>query len=271
MKLTYLGTAAAEGFPALFCRCKYCLEARRLGGKNIRTRSQTLINDDLLIDFPGDTYHHFLQNGIEGDKIKYLLITHPHHDHFYPDDLSMRFGAYAHEMRAPVLQMFCTRVAYEKLGKVPPNVEATVIEPYVPFTLENYRITALPARHMPGGEPVIYIIEDGDKTLLYAHDTGYFFDEVFDYIQSNHIHFDMVSMDCTNVDIPVPNEGGHMGIPNIDQALKRLSEMGAVTEKTIKYVNHFSHNANPLHHVLTERAASIDCLVSYDGCQVEIL
>ena len=68
-----MGTAAAEGFPAVFCRCKYCLEARRLGGKNIRTRSQSLVNDDLLIDFPPDAYSHFLSNGIEGDKIKYLL------------------------------------------------------------------------------------------------------------------------------------------------------------------------------------------------------
>ena len=76
MKLTYLGTAAAEGFPALFCNCKYCVEARRLGGKNIRTRSQSLVNDDLLIDLPADTYSHFLNNGIEGDRIKTLLITH---------------------------------------------------------------------------------------------------------------------------------------------------------------------------------------------------
>src|SRR5699024_7123072 len=50
MKLTYLGTAAAEGFPALFCNCPACREAARLGGRNIRTRSQALINRDLLLD-----------------------------------------------------------------------------------------------------------------------------------------------------------------------------------------------------------------------------
>ena len=48
MQFQYLGTAAAEGWPAVFCRCKYCLEAQRLGGKNIRTRSQAIVNDDLL-------------------------------------------------------------------------------------------------------------------------------------------------------------------------------------------------------------------------------
>ena len=51
MKFKFLGTAAAEGFPAIFCRCKACEEARLLRGKNIRTRAQALINNDLLIDF----------------------------------------------------------------------------------------------------------------------------------------------------------------------------------------------------------------------------
>ena len=65
MKLTYLGTAASEGFPAVFCNCEFCQEARRLKGKNIRTRSQSLVNDDLLIDIPPDTFMHFLQNNID--------------------------------------------------------------------------------------------------------------------------------------------------------------------------------------------------------------
>lgn len=75
MKLTYLGTVAAEGFPEVFCNCEYCKEARKLKCKNIRTCSQSIINDDLLIDLPADTYMHFLDNDIEGDKIKYLFMT----------------------------------------------------------------------------------------------------------------------------------------------------------------------------------------------------
>lgn len=39
MKLQYLGTAAAEGFPGMFCNCTACERARKAGGKNIRTRS----------------------------------------------------------------------------------------------------------------------------------------------------------------------------------------------------------------------------------------
>ena len=145
-----------------------------------------------------------------------------------------------------------------------------MLTPFSPVEIGNYIVTPLPARHMPGGEPLFYIIKEKDgKTLLYAHDTGYFFEEVFDYIAANGIVFDMISMDCTNVDIAIPDTGSHLGIPNIARVLERLTAMGAVTHRTVKYVNHFSHNANPLHHVLEQRAATLGCAVSYDGCTVE--
>ena len=270
MKLTFLGTAAAEGFPAVFCNCRFCREARALGGKNIRTRSQSIINDDLLIDLPADTYHHFLMNGIEGDKIKYLFVTHPHGDHFYPNELQMRYGYFAHDMRAPVLEMFCSGRTAEELERVcgmPNNVTVTVLEPFQTVVLPEYSVTALPARHIPGS--FIYIIQ-GEKTILYGHDTGYFYEEVFDFIDKQGIRFDMITLDCTNVDLPIADTGGHMGFPNIARVLYRLRTLGAIDGDTVKYVNHYSHNAAPLQHILDARAAEYGCLASYDGCAVEL-
>ena len=271
MVLTFLGTAAAEGFPAVFCNCKFCNEARRLGGKNIRTRSQSIVNDDLLIDIPADTYHHFLQNNIAGDKIKYLLVTHAHQDHFYPEELEMRHGAYAHDMRAPILKMLCSEYVKEKLeasGVNYGNVEVEVIEPFETKELGEYSVTALPARHMQGA--LFYMIKQGGKTIKHANDTGYFFEEVFEYLEKNKVKLDMLAMDCTNVDIPISNNGSHMGFKNIEQLLKRLEEIGCVDDNTIKYVNHFSHNANPLQDVLEQRAGEYGCKVSFDGCRVEL-
>lgn len=266
MKLTYLGTAAAEGFPALFCHCRHCEEARRLGGKSIRTRSQALVNDELLIDLPADTYQHFLQNGIHGDAIRYLLVTHGHQDHFYREELNLRSGAFAHDMRVPVLKLIASETLCKAVPPLP-GVEPLPIRAFEALALDGYRVTALPARHMPGGDALFYVIE-GDKTLLYAHDTGYFYEEVFDFIEQKDWVFDMISLDCTNIDLPIPDEGSHMGFPNIARLLKRLERMGATGEHTVRYVNHFSHNACPLHPALSENAAAYGCLVSYDGCEV---
>lgn len=268
MKLTYLGTAAAEGFPAIFCNCEYCNEARRLGGKNIRTRSQAIINDDLLIDFPPDTYAHFLANGIRGDKIKHLIVTHSHHDHLFPEDFDMRHSCYAHNVEVPTLHVYCSSVTAARIGEAPPSIEVHILNPYETVALDGYEVTALPARHMPGGEPFIYIIR-GDKTLLYANDTGFLYGEVLDYIKESGTVFDMVSLDCTYVGNITTDEDGHMGLANNARLLTRLEELGAINEKTVKYVNHFSHNGNPLHHLLEGWAAQIGCLASYDGLTVE--
>ena len=51
MKLKYYGTAAAEGIPGLFCNCRVCQNALKKRGKEIKTRSQALLDGKILIDF----------------------------------------------------------------------------------------------------------------------------------------------------------------------------------------------------------------------------
>ena len=76
MKLLYLGTAAAEGWPAPFCQCDNCKAARIKKGKNIRSRPQVLINDDLLMDYGPDTFCHSLQYDLNLDLVKTVLRLH---------------------------------------------------------------------------------------------------------------------------------------------------------------------------------------------------
>lgn len=270
MKITYLGTAAAEGFPAVFCNCKHCIDARKLGGKNIRTRSQAIINEDLLLDLPADTYSHFLNNGIQGDLIENLLVTHSHSDHFYMKELSMRSGAFAKNMRVPTLNVYCGQGVYNKFSKeTPVNIAVNKIETFIPVNIGNYRVTSFPANHFYGDDARFYLIE-GNKTVLYAHDTGFFYDEVFDYFQKNKVKLDLISMDCTNIDIPIEDIHPHMGIANINRLVEKLTAMNVIDEKTIKVINHFSHNARPIHHELEERVKDYGYIVSYDGLTVEI-
>ena len=273
MKITFLGTAAAEGFPAVFCNCEYCRTAKKLKGKNIRTRSQALINDDLLIDLPADTYSHFLNNDIDGDKIRYLLVTHSHSDHFYEKELENRHGAYSHNMRSDSFDIYCNSGTAEIIKKIENfekyNMNYQELKPFETVCFGGYTVTALPARHYKGDGALFYVIK-GEKTILYAHDTGYFFEEVFDFLEKGGYVFDLVSLDCTNVDIPISDEGGHMGFANIERVLQRLEHIGAITAETKKIVNHFSHNGAPLHDKLQQRASEYGCEVAYDGMAVEV-
>ena len=42
MKLQFLGSAAAEGWPAMFCECPACKEAARRGGRDLRLRAGSI-------------------------------------------------------------------------------------------------------------------------------------------------------------------------------------------------------------------------------------
>ena len=269
MKIKFLGTAAAEGFPAVFCNCEYCNKARELGGKNIRTRSQSLIDGKILIDFPSDTYAHFLTNGIKGHEIEYLFITHPHSDHLSTDDLFLRQGAFAHNMKAQTLKIYGTKASIKKIPENYKNISLNTINIYETVKFGGYEITALPAKHMEKDVSVIYLIK-GEKTILYAHDTGFLYDEVLDYFKKNNIYFDFISLDCTNGVIPITDEGGHMGFDNLERLLKKLEEIGAIDNKTIKYFNHFSHNINPLQEELEKVAVKMGAQISYDGLEVNV-
>ena len=57
MRIRLLGTAAAEGWPALFCRCPHCARARAAGGRNVRTRAAANVDGVYQFDFGPDVYH----------------------------------------------------------------------------------------------------------------------------------------------------------------------------------------------------------------------
>ncbi|MBR6767140.1 MAG: hypothetical protein IKM02_04235 [Clostridia bacterium] len=96
MKIQFLGTAAAEGAPAIFCTCKHCQYARKTGGKEIRTRSGAIIDDKLKLDFCPDSYAHALRFGLDYSRTHSVLITHTHEDHVLVEDLAMRRPHFAH-------------------------------------------------------------------------------------------------------------------------------------------------------------------------------
>lgn len=282
MKIKFFGTAAAEGIPALFCSCPVCEKAREKGGKNIRTRSQSLINDDLLIDYSADTYTHVLHGGLDLRKVKSLLVTHGHDDHLYPYDLVYRTSpVYAKfpnkgKDKEP-LEIYLTKKSGKEMKKVFSKekvnlrdrkaLKVNYIEKFTPFMVNGYYVTALKADHTKSLDPVIYIISKEGKNLLYAHDTGYFPKETWDYIETSNIKFDFVTLDCTCA-IDKKAYGHHMGYKACLDTKERLMS-GHATENTIFCINHFSHNCGYIYDELCEFAEKDGFVVSFDGLEIE--
>ncbi|HZJ77392.1 MAG TPA: MBL fold metallo-hydrolase [Clostridia bacterium] len=278
MKLKYLGTAAAEGIPALFCFCPVCQKSEKAKGPNIRTRSQAIIDNKILVDLPPDTYFHVLNGGLDLKNITTLLVTHSHSDHLYAKELEFRKHGFAYteegEKQKP-LNIYCTDIAGESIrdiiekGNLDENVvKYTPIEAFKPFKAEGYTITPYKANHDKHSGPVFYSISDGEKTMLYANDTGYFPEETWAELEKSKQHFNFVSLDCTGIILDYRD--GHMGINACGEVKQRLIEIGCADEKTTWCYHHFSHNGLLTHDEFLPVAKEHGFLVSYDGMEVEI-
>lgn len=275
MKLTYLGTAAAEGWPAVFCNCEYCLKAKEKGGHNIRTRSQALINGDLLIDFPMDTNMHMLTNKLDLSAVEYVFFTHSHIDHCSPIDLFFHNeSCYAHKLTKSNMTLYGNAKVEERIGQMMRaydderlNIEYKELKSYNPVFCGNYKVTPLRAKHSSGEEALVYIIEESGKTLLYLHDTGMPYDDVYEYLTANHIKADFVSYDCTYV--ALPSGGGHLGLDSCQVLRDKFLAMGVIDEHTVNCINHFSHNGKLIHDELVPVAEELGFLTAYDGMVIE--
>ncbi|MDE7257089.1 MAG: MBL fold metallo-hydrolase, partial [Clostridia bacterium] len=181
MKITYLGTGAAEGVPAMFCSCPFCAKLRKSGDvREFRTRSQVLIDGDLSIDFPPEAYVHSLSYGIDLSALKYILVTHSHMDHFYAHDFILRGYKYA-SLGGEKLSIYgnsevgkvfaeCTR--REMKEQVLHAINLTTVKPFQSFNFGAYRVLTLPAQHGTAEEALLYSVEKGGKGYLHLCDTG---------------------------------------------------------------------------------------------------
>lgn len=278
MKIKFLGTAAAEGIPALLCNCPTCVKSRKLGGKNIRARSQAMIDDTLLIDMPPETYSNINKYGIDLLNIKYWIITHVHTDHFYYNELSFtQNGNFAHHNDDwHGIDLYGSIDLQEHLDKVVCNdehkkyIRYSATSPFKPFNCGEYKITALKANHGTDN-PFFYIIEKADKSILYAHDTGLFKDETWKYLKSLNIKFNLVSFDCTAGAKMTYSCPSHMCLGWNINCRDELIQIGLADKSTKFVLNHFSHNGEDVTYEDFEKIAQENGFIaSYDGLEIEI-
>lgn len=275
MKIKYLGTAAAEGIPAIFCHCEICKHAREHGGKNIRTRAQALIDDKIMLDLGPDTYLHLLAYKLDITELEHCFITHVHDDHFVPGQVLYRQKGYGYvKPGTRPLTIYgsedvgrAMNVSQESAVTKDGSVLYKEVRPYEMIEVEEYKITALPAYHGTD-HPYIYIIEKDGKRLLYAHDTDVFFEEVWRYLEEKHIRFDLVSLDCTE-GVKSMDYHCHMNFERDMTVKERMIKSGLVYPYTIFVANHFSHNGQTTYDRACEMAKECQMLVTYDGMEIE--
>ena len=283
MKVQFLGTGAAEGVPAMFCNCEYCRGlrgriAQGAGGREVRTRSQVVLDGELSIDFPPDAFAHMARFGVDLSALKYLLVTHSHMDHFYAHDFILRGYKYARNMTAPQLTVFGNSEVCEVFGEctrrelkqeVAPSLVLRTVGAFEELAFGDWQAYSLPAHHS-SREPLLWLVERGEKRVLHLTDTGRLPDESLVFLSSLKKHADLVTLDCTFLwDDSDPN-ARHMNLKEAIHTVERLTRAGICDERTVKVITHFSHNAAPSLPALERAEKEFGVMAAYDGMILEI-
>ncbi|MBO5745576.1 MAG: MBL fold metallo-hydrolase [Clostridia bacterium] len=225
MKITFLGTGAADWSP------------KKPETGEHRWLSSALINDDLLID-PGPCVLDAIEKfKIDAQKIKYIIVTHRHGDHFNEETLKSLCG-----LGAELVEF--SAEDEKKVGK--------------------YTVKAVPANHPTCVPTVHFFIDDGEKRIFYGLDGAWLLMSEVDAIKEKHV--DLAVLDAT-----IGNRPGDYRIFEHNN-LKMVVEM---KETLSKYIDRFviSHMARTLHDphdVLAAEMQKENIETAFDGLVLEI-
>ena len=271
MEILFCGTGAAEGFPALFCECETCNEARSLGGKERRSRAAYMLGERVRIDFGPDSNLHQYNYGLDFQKLEHLLMTHSHDDHWFPTDIGYRQKGFSTVSKT--LQVWGN-------DKVEKRFTEEVGMDWSKYFLEFHRVTPFAAIDLGEGLRAIpilaahdrseaclnYLLETEGKRVLLGHDTGWWDAETWDFLNDKPI--DLLILDCTYG--VRDHDRNHMGGMALIRFREELRRRGAIASGAKSYATHFSHNCGSNHDELTAFFADHDFIAAYDGLRLSL-
>lgn len=279
MKIKYLGTAAAEGIPAMWCNCDFCNYARKVKGKDFRARTQAIVDGDLLIDMNADTYINSVRFGVDLSAVKNILITHSHIDHCVPFDLAMRGEGYAKDVKEKDICIYGSRYVKEKYDRLmegcidkvtASHIGFCVTEAFKEYKAGDYTVTPLPAEHTYPETAFVYLIEKAGKSILYFNDTGMNVKETLDYLEKRKKPLSFIGFDGTYGTAKAGKYGGHMSLFDAAEVFEEMKKRGIADENTKRCVTHFSHWNMLPQEEMQALADRFGFSVCYDGAEYDV-
>jgi len=271
LHLQLLGTAAAEGWPAVFCGCDTCSRARAAGGKDLRSRSSLLIDGVYKIDLPPDTYYHSVRHNIQFSQLECIFFTHSHEDHLDPGELSYLRPPFAHNLTHTPINIYGNRAVLDAIERfnAKNNLPVSLIEarPFNPIKAGNLTFVPVKAEHKPDEEALNYVIGSSSATALYASDTGRYETATIEHLAG--YHFDLLISECTQGMLGLPAKF-HMGLEAVLELRDKLDHAGALKAGARTVITHFSHNIGLLHEELEAVANPHGIIVAYDGISFDV-
>ena len=257
MNLTLLGTGAADGWPNPHCSCASCTTARSAGP--LRGQTSALLDGTLLLDCGPETPHAAQRAGLDLTGLRHVLLTHLHPDHCSPAFLLFRGWV----SDAPLDVLGPPEVVAQARMWVAPDspVRFVGVAAGDRHRLGAYDVRVLPAAHGTDGSCVLYDVRGPGGRVLYATDTGPLPQTTVDAVAG--AAFDAVLLEETFGD-HLAHGTDHLDLGSFPEQLRRLRDVGALTDDTDVVAVHLSHR-NPPTPELSRRLAAWGARVLDDG------
>jgi phosphoribosyl 1,2-cyclic phosphate phosphodiesterase len=290
MKIIFLGTAAAEMYPGVWCDCDYCNYARKHGGRNIRFTSSIHFADKCIIDFPGDIFNKAMQYNIDLLPTELLLCTHSHEDHFSPWTLHWRYKHFgtddipgeekynapcARFTDLPLLSVYGNRKILYKLEKIFDGREMadfaldfSIPEVYREYHSKGVDFIPMIASHRDTDSErgLIYLVHAQGKAFLYATDSDKYIDRTRDCIKAHKV--DAVIMEATYGKRDMGP--GHMTLDRVMEEVEFFRQNDIFTGEPKVILTHMSPHRCPPYDRLVEMLRGTCMESAWDGMVLEL-
>ncbi|HZT42946.1 MAG TPA: MBL fold metallo-hydrolase [Chthonomonadaceae bacterium] len=293
MIVRFLGTSAGELYPGIWCRCQHCQRARseaksRRQSAALYVEAESAPNSSgILIDFPSEIVSQADRHGIDLPGLHTLLVTHSHGDHWFPYQLRWRHRPSALSPPGELAPYDATGPRHTEIpilhiwGNA--NVEAVLqrelgddLEPFAlafhpvrpedTFPAGGFTVTALAANHDVGREEAVhYILQTGDRTILYGLDGDTFLPATRERLRA--FRFDLVILEAT---FGLGEGGNHRNFKRLIAEVRWLREEGLLKAEGQIVATHFSPHHCPPHAETSAYLLPHAILAAWDGMEIRL-
>lgn len=288
MKITFLGTGAAESIPAFRCMCKICENARQKRGKELRQNSSAYIEgkygSSILVDMPSHVKMALDMYGLNDKNLDAIVFSHYHLDHMGGASALLNILDKNGHIGDNYIKAYMPEDCYKTLfdGMFYDQIDLNKIDYSKYYSLEILRnlekascscgklhFQALDTNHLidhPGvpykRECHGYLFSEDEKNIAYLVDSSSMLpDATVKALTGDGMELDCLINECT-FDVYPGQKMGHSTLESVVKTRELLKPKQMI-------LTHISHR-NFTHEKLVEYMAKYDIKVAWDGMALEI-